>query len=64
MIIREPNRYKDHSVLLRIMTNYLSEIMMVMSLKLNWPEKLIEFFKKVSFLNDANKSILKIYCFM
>ena len=63
MIVREPKREKDHSVLLRILTNYLSEIMMVLSLKLNWPDKLLDFFKKISFVNDANKSILKVYCF-
>ena len=60
---REPKRNKEHSILIRILNNYFYELLMIISLDLNWPDDVLRFFQKIAIINDANKTILKVYCF-
>lgn len=63
MIIRNPSRKKDHSVLFRILTNYYQEISLVKDLRLDWPIIIIDFFEKFTAVNTAHQNLIKVNCF-
>lgn len=63
-IVMSPNRKKDHSVLLRIITNYMQELLLVFSLNLNWPQTVLTIFERVSFATNSGTSFIRINCLL
>jgi len=63
LIVRDPRRDKDHSVLLRIITNYFSELLMIKDLNLQWPVNISNFFSKITVLTSSSSALIKINCF-
>jgi len=63
MIVRDPKRQKDHSVLLRILTNYFQELLMIKDLNLSWPASITNFFAKFTFVTNSGSALIKINCF-
>mmetsp|Transcript_15841 Transcript_15841/g.15261 ORF Transcript_15841/g.15261 Transcript_15841/m.15261 type:complete len:300 (+) Transcript_15841:148-1047(+) len=64
LIVRNPERQKNHSVLLRIITNYLTELLMIKDLNLEWPPSINEFFTKFTFIGNAGTQVIKVNCFL
>jgi len=63
MVVRDPKRDKDHSVLLRIVTNYFQEILMIKDLNLSWPANITNFFGKFTMVSSTSSALIKINCF-
>jgi len=63
MIVRDPKRQKDHSVLLRILTNYFQELLMIKDLNLSWPANINNFFAKFTIITSSSSALIKINCF-
>jgi len=57
LIIRDPGRRKDHSVLLRIATNYFQILSLIRGLKLQWPQRFLDFYTSVASLQTAQEDI-------
>jgi len=64
LIIRNPNREKEDSVQIRILTNYYQDILFIKELSLNWPESIKRFLQAFSFLVSSSSSLLKINCLL
>eukprot|EP00347_Sterkiella_histriomuscorum_P008394 403345262 len=62
MLMRNPSRKKDHSVLFRILTNYFQEILMARDLNLDWPQILKDFFQNFTAISSTNQSFIKVNC--
>ena len=57
LIIAGASRVKDHSVLLRIITNYLQILLLLKELDLHWPPQVLAFYESMTFINSASTDI-------
>jgi len=63
LIIKGASREKDHSVLLRIITNYFQVIMLVKDLDLHWPKAVQRFLSSITFVSAASNDLFQVDCF-
>lgn len=58
LIIRGVHSEKDHSVLLRIITNYMQLLLLVYNLDLQWPDNIKSLFDALTFVSSASNNII------
>lgn len=58
LIIRGVHSEKDHSVLLRIITNYFQVLLLVYNLDLQWPENIQRLFESITLVSSASNNII------
>ena len=56
-IISGASRDKDHSVLLRILTNYFQVVILVKDLELQWPSRVESMLSLLTFLSSITGDI-------
>ena len=57
LIIAGASREKDHSVLLRIITNYFQVVMLVKDLDLQWPDRIEKLLSAITFISSVTGDI-------
>ena len=63
LMVDSPQRKKDHSVMMRIITNHLQVVLLVKNLDLNWPKMILDFLAGISFVSAASNDLFNINCF-
>lgn len=64
--IQEENQKKrqTHSVFIKILMNHMQMILITTSFNMKWPDELINFFKQISIVVEAQKAIVAFDCFL